>query len=931
MKKKSDPSFLNLGLRKISLFIFSMMVIAGLQAQVVPSWINNFGAAGNDFGNDIAVDAAGNRYITGQYQNTVDFDPGPGMTPLTASAASDIFVVKLNSSGSLVWAKSFGGSGTDAGTSIAVDASQNVYFTGFGGSINFGGGLLTATGVDGYVCKLDASGNFVWAKALGGTGNQRGRGIATDGTNVYVAGEFTVSLSLFSFTAGQQNDAFTAKLSGTDGSTIWARQFQGAIGATVTGQQYGQGVTVDGSGNVITVGRFEGTVNFNPGGSAFNLTSNGSTDVFISKLDASGINVWAVQFGASMADDGYDVAVDGSGNVYTTGAFRDIVDFNPAAGMSNLTSAGAQDVFISKLNSAGAFAWANQLGGASSEIGQGITYNSTADEVGVTGLFAGTIDCYTTSAGNNDAFVSFYEGDGSHIITTGFGGSAAETGSGIGNDGTNYTVIGSYSSNPADFDPTAGNSGTANAGSNDIFIADYSVTPLSTCDLSITNVVSTNETAAGNNDGTITITASCSSCTSIQYSINGGMTYFASGSFTDLAPGMYQVQVRDSGDPCCTQSGGTETIDMGPTCAVTISEVAIVPELCPDANNGSITITASTTGAGPLTYSISGPVNQSNATGVFPNLPDGNYSITVSDNSVVGCMSTSSAIIAVQTGNALPGDWSNANVGNANGSASYEPCISNGQFTITASGFSTSSSDVLHLASRQLCGNGEIIAHVANVSGGGWAGVTLRESLAQGSKLVALKTQGTNNIRRMIRTTTNGGVSNLNLFRQHTWFRLVRNGSNFTGYTSPNGVTWTFAFSATVSMTGCIHAGLFAESINGNVVTTAVFDNVTVTGAITPLVMPHHPVVATAAPDFSAYPNPTTGEVNLDLSAYEGRAVRLELYDVNGKTLKMVEIDAAGMQERLNLSDLQHGLYLIRARAEGVPDATKRVVVQGKD
>jgi hypothetical protein len=89
--------------------------------------------------------------------------------------------------------------------------------------------------------------------------------------------------------------------------------------------------------------------------------------------------------------------------------------------------------------------------------------------------------------------------------------------------------------------------------------------------------------------------------------------------------------------------------------------------------------------------------------------------------------------------------------------------------------------------------------------------------------------------------------------------------------------------------------------------------------------------VATAAPDFSAYPNPTTGEVNLDLSAYEGRAVRLELYDVNGKTLKMVEIDAAGMQERLDLSGLQHGLYLIRARSEGVPDATKRVVVQAKD
>ncbi len=285
------------------------------------------------------------------------------------------------------------------------------------------------------------------------------------------------------------------------------------------------------------------------------------------------------------------------------------------------------------------------------------------------------------------------------------------------------------------------------------------------------------------------------------------------------------------------------------------------------------------------------------------------------------------------------GNWSNANVGAANGNANFPICNAqpNDVFTIQASGFSTSSSDVLQLVSLPLCDNGEITAHVANVSGGGWAGVTLRESLAQGSKLVALKTQGTNNIRRMIRIATNGGVNNLNLFRQHTWLRLVRNGSNFTGYTSPNGVTWSFAFSATISMTGCIHAGLFAESINSNVVTTAVFDNVTVTGAITPLVTPHNPVVTTAAPDFSAYPNPTTGELNLDLSAYEGRAVRLELYDVNGKAVKMVEIDAAGMPERLDLSGLQHGLYLIRVRSVGVehflpvPDATKRVVVQAKD
>ncbi len=79
---------------------------------------------------------------------------------------------------------------------------------------------------------------------------------------------------------------------------------------------------------------------------------------------------------------------------------------------------------------------------------------------------------------------------------------------------------------------------------------------------------------------------------------------------------------------------------------------------------------------------------------------------------------------------------------------------------------------------------------------------------------------------------TNGGAAILNLTRpQHTWFRLVRNGSSFTGYTSTNGTNWSFAFSATVSMTGCIYAGVFAESINGNTTTTANFSNVNIIGA----------------------------------------------------------------------------------------------------
>jgi len=312
--------------------------------------------------------------------------------------------------------------------------------------------------------------------------------------------------------------------------------------------------------------------------------------------------------------------------------------------------------------------------------------------------------------------------------------------------------------------------------------------------------------------------------------------------------------------------------------------------------------------------------------------------VTVTVQDAAGNSATCIAQITVQEGTTLPSDWSSNNVGNANGSAGYKACTSNGQFTVTATGFSTSSSDVLHLTSRQLCGNGEIIAHVASVSNGGWGGIMLRESLAQGSKMVALKTQLNSIIRREIRSATNGPASLLNFNRpQHTWLRLVRNGSNFVGYTSHNGTTWAFAFSATVSMTGCIHAGLFAESVNNNVVTTAVFDNVTVTGASAPLAAPDAPAtVNTAAPDFEVYPNPTTGEVTVDLSAYANRAVRLEVYDIQGKVLKVLEIESVEIAtERLDFSEYQNGIYLIRVQSVGadnvlpVPDAAKRVIVNG--
>ena len=369
-----------------------------------------FGGTDVDQPKDVAVDGSGNVYSTGRFRGTVNFGAGN----VTSAGDYDVFVTKLNSAGAHQWTTTFGSTGTDISYGVAVDGSGNVHITGiFNGTVNFGAGNVTsAGGNDGFVTKLNAAGAHQWTTTFGGTSQDISYGVAVDGSgNVHITGIFngTVNFGAGNVTSAGGNDGFVTKL-----NAAGAHQWTTTFGSTDTDN--GWGVAVDGSGNVHIAGRFFGTVNFGAG----NVTSAGSYDVFVTKLDSSGAHQWTTTLGGTGNDRAYGVAVDGSGNVYTAGDFTGTVDF----GAGNVTSAGSDDVFVTKLNSSGVHQWTTTFGGTGVDDSYSVAVDGDSN-VYASGSFTGTVDFgagNVTSAGSSDVFVVKLNSAGQAVVAPGGGG-----------------------------------------------------------------------------------------------------------------------------------------------------------------------------------------------------------------------------------------------------------------------------------------------------------------------------------------------------------------------------------------------------------------------------------------------------------------------------------------------------------------------------
>ncbi len=358
-------------------------------------WSRRFGGTSSDYGNSVAETSDGGAVITGRFSATVDFGGGP----LTSLGSEDIFVLKLAADGSHAWSKRFGstaGSGADIGTGVSATSDGGALITGyFAGTVDFGGGPLTAGLFDIFALKLAGDGSHVWSRRFGGTDFDYGASVsATSDGGALITGRFngTVDFGGGPLTSAGFTDIFALRLA-ADGSHVWSRRFGG------TGFDYGNSVAEASDGGALLTGQFAGTVDFGGGPLA---SAGDSYDIFTLKLAADGSHVWSRRFGDTFTDNGYGVTATSDGGAVITGHFGGTVDF----GGGPLTSAGSDDIFALKLAADGSHVASRPFGGTSSDVGTSVAATSDGGAV-ITGHFNGTVDFGggpLTSAGSWDIY-----------------------------------------------------------------------------------------------------------------------------------------------------------------------------------------------------------------------------------------------------------------------------------------------------------------------------------------------------------------------------------------------------------------------------------------------------------------------------------------------------------------------------------------------
>jgi len=339
-------------------------------------WAINLGGPGAVYGSAITLDANGNILLAGSFSQTVDFDPGVGIQNLTAGTfALNAFILKLDSTGNYLWAKAFvntptsitGASGSIR--SIHIDSDQNILTTGsFNGTVDFDPSATENTLTTNpylqrsiFISKLDSAGNYIWAKQFGINDLNTGTSITTDNSgNILACGNFSSQVdfdpginvfNLNTFT----NATYILKLN-ANGDFNWVKTFEVA---EPNNRVRINSITLDANQNIIIKGSFIGAVDLNPGNDSLNIISDGiSETVFISKFDLNGEFIWAKtwNFNLPFNFQGYWsnlLLLNSQNSIYSANTFTGTIDVDPGNAANSLTSQGASDLILYKLDTDG--------------------------------------------------------------------------------------------------------------------------------------------------------------------------------------------------------------------------------------------------------------------------------------------------------------------------------------------------------------------------------------------------------------------------------------------------------------------------------------------------------------------------------------------------------------------------------------------------
>jgi len=310
--------------------------------------------------NCLSIDAFSNCYMAGYYSANITF----GSITIGTTGGFDGYLTKFDSLGNTIWVKKLGGTGYDICRGVATDPWGNIYVTGTfsSPSITIGSYTLPWAGntntMEIFLAKFDSSGNVLWAKSAGGTGNDISYHVITDDFgNVFITGGFySPTLSFGSYTLTNANttysNIFLAKYDSA-GNVLWAKSAGGA------NNDEGLGVATDATGNVYITGNFNSTtISFG----AFTLINQGGYDGFLTKYDSSGNALWAKIMGGSGSDAGYRVATDNNNRIYVSGSLGSPTITIGTISLTNPGS-GMDPMFVSSFDSSGNALWAKGLTG----------------------------------------------------------------------------------------------------------------------------------------------------------------------------------------------------------------------------------------------------------------------------------------------------------------------------------------------------------------------------------------------------------------------------------------------------------------------------------------------------------------------------------------------------------------------------------------